>query len=138
MAEVAALRLLAVVVLPMVLFEIVGVPASTRTAMSGAETKFEVPFVVIEPMMLLEIAGAALVAYPMPKVVPLLPEVVTLIEPVPVPLPIVLPVMFAKPLCKKIPLHAPGNVEFVLEVVHTKFPTMLFCTLVGALGETFR
>jgi hypothetical protein len=89
--EVAALRLLAVVVLPTVLLLIVFAPAVTLMPVSEAETLVVVPFAVMEPMVLLEIATVPLLDETMPKVGPP-PEVVTEMEPVPVPLPMVLPV----------------------------------------------
>jgi hypothetical protein len=98
--EVAALRLLAVVVLPMVLLAIVLVPPVTWMPTTEAEMVLANPFAVIEPMALLEIATVPLPADPMPMAGPPFPEVMTETEPVPVPLPIVLPAvvpMFAEP-----------------------------------------
>ena len=60
--------------------------------MSDAETLVVVPFVVMEPIVLLEITRVPLLAAPMPNVVPPLPEVVTDTDPVPLPPLIVLPV----------------------------------------------
>ena len=65
------------------------------------ETPVVVPFVVMEPMVLLLMATGRVLAEPMPNAVPPLPPVMAEIEPVPVPLPMVLPVtvpMFACPV----------------------------------------
>ena len=100
LVTVAALRLFAVVVLPMVLPVIVFAPAVTLMPVSEAGTEVDLPFTVMEPMVLLAIATVPLLAEPMPKLVALLPVPVTEMEPVPVPLPMVLPVtvpMFTLP-----------------------------------------
>ena len=124
LADVAALRLFAVVVLPIVLLLKMLFPPVAKIPINDAFIEVVVPFVVIEPITLLEKFAAKKVFVPMPIVVPRLPEVVTFIEPVPVPLPMVLPAVvptFTNPAFTKIPHHAPGEVEFVLEVVHTIF-----------------
>ena len=88
METVAALRLLAVVVLPMRLFEMFMTPDVARMPVSEAELLVTVAFTVMEPMVLLAMA-TVLPSEPMPKVVP--PFVVTESEPLPVSLPMVLP-----------------------------------------------
>ncbi len=76
-------------------------PAVTEMPVSEAETVVAEPFTVMEPMLLLAMATVPMLAEPMPKLVPPVPDVVTEMEPVPVPLPMVLPVtvpMFALPV----------------------------------------
>ena len=59
---------------------------------SEAPTFVPLPIAVMEPMVLLLMVIGMLLSDPMPNVTPPFPEVVTEIEPVPVPLPMVLPV----------------------------------------------
>jgi len=109
---VAALRLLAVVVLPTMLAAMVFAPAATRMPTSEAETLVFAPLVVMEPMVLLAMFTVPLLEEPMPKDVPPLPEVVTEIEPVPVPLPMMFSVtvpILAEPACTLVPLQIPGS-----------------------------
>ena len=90
--EVAALRLFGVVVLPRMLFLMVFTPELNRMPVSDAEMVLAEPFTVMEPMVLFAMATVPVLAEQMPKLVPPGPEVVTAIEPVPLPLPMVLPV----------------------------------------------
>ena len=87
-----ALRLLALVVLPMMLLEMVLVPVVTRMPMMEAPTATEVPLEVMEPIVLLVMVAPRALLEPMPITVPPAPDVVILIESVPVALPIVFPV----------------------------------------------
>ena len=132
--DVAALRLLAVVVLPMILPVTVFVPASTSMPISEAEMAVEglplvsAPWVVMEPMVLLAMTTVPVLTEPMPKVAPPVPEVVTEIEPVPVPLPTVLPMvvpMFTDPAATLIPIHTPAIPAENLLLVQIMFVMVL-------------
>ena len=139
MDDVAAFRLLAVTVLPTVLLLMLFVPAATWMPVSEAEIVLAEPLTVTEPMLLLAMATVPLLADPMPKVVPPVPAVVTETDPVPVSVPMVLPVtvpMFAAPACRWIPLHTPGSVLALLELVQIMFASELPCTLLGVVVPT--
>ena len=129
--EVMALRLLrlavsglGVAVLPTVFLLMVFAPAVAAMPVSEADAVATEPFTVMEPMVLLLKATVPLLPEPMPKLVPPDPEVVIEIEPPPVPLPMVLPVTvptFTEPACTKIPVHTPGSVVALLELVQNMF-----------------
>ena len=80
---VAALKLFSVVVLPIRLSDSVPLPFAVCIPVSEALTLVVVPFVVMEPIALLEIERSQIPSVAMPKAVPPLPDVVTTMESVP-------------------------------------------------------
>ena len=84
--------LFAVVLLPIRLLLIVGLPAGTWTPATLAEIEVVEPLAVMEPMALFEIFTALGLESLIPTVRAAVVDVVVVIEPVPVPAPMVLPV----------------------------------------------